>query len=112
MDFKNWADNFDCAITVCDTEANILYINEKASATFKRFGDNLTGRNLKEFHGERAWTMITKMISENQSNHYTIDKGGVKKIVHQKPWYENGKVMGLVEFSMEIPMDMAHYDRG
>lgn len=112
MDFKTWTNEFDCAITVCDTDAKILYINDKASETFKKFGDNLTGRNLRDFHGEKAMAMITNMIIENKCNHYTILKAGVKKIIHQKPWHENGKVMGMVELVFEIPMSMSHRDRG
>lgn len=106
-----WPNELNCAITVCDKEANILYMNEKSKATFKKHGDNLIGRNLREFHGERAWEMICKMIKENKSNHYTITIGGIKKVIHQEPWYENGEIMGLVEYSFVIPMEMAHFDR-
>ena len=40
-----WAEEADCAVTVCDTEGVILYMNEKARATFAQHGD-LIGRNL------------------------------------------------------------------
>ena len=29
-----WADGMNCAVTVCDTEGVILYMNEKARATY------------------------------------------------------------------------------
>ena len=107
----NWQDEFDCAITVCDTEGVILYMNDKSKLTFAKYGDNIIGRNLQEFHGAKSWEMICKMLKNNESNHYTIQKDGVKKIIHQKPWYENGELKGLVEFSFVIPTDMQHFSR-
>ena len=44
-----WAEEADCAVTVCDTEGVILYMNEKARATFAQHGD-LIGRNLFDCH--------------------------------------------------------------
>ena len=34
METFPWADEVDCAVTVCDIEGVILYMNEKARATF------------------------------------------------------------------------------
>ena len=34
-----WADGMNCAVTVCDTEGVILYMNEKARATYIRHGN-------------------------------------------------------------------------
>ncbi|MFI3299032.1 MAG: PAS domain-containing protein [Rikenellaceae bacterium] len=105
-------DNMTCAVTICDTEAKIIYMNQKSRTTFAKYGEDLIGRNLREFHGERAWEMIKMLISENRENHYTILKNGVKKIIHQMPHYdESGMVAGLVEFSFEIPVEMPHYNR-
>ena len=47
-----WAEEADCAVTVCDTEGVILYMNEKARATFAQHGD-LIGRNLFDRSEER-----------------------------------------------------------
>ena len=38
-----WAEEAGCAVTVCDTEGTILYMNEKARAAFAKRGD-LIGR--------------------------------------------------------------------
>ena len=102
----------DCAITECKLDADIIYMNDKAKKTFAKWGDDLTGRNLKECHGAKSWDTIREMILQNRENHYTITKGGVKKIIHQQPHYINGEIAGLVEFSFEIPLDMPHFDRG
>ena len=39
-----WANEMNCAVTVCDTEGIILYMNEKACRTFAKHGD-LIGKN-------------------------------------------------------------------
>ena len=40
-----WANEMNCAVTVCDTKGIILYMNEKACRTFAKHGD-LIGKNL------------------------------------------------------------------
>jgi len=44
-----------------------------------------------------------------------ISKKGKKKLKYQTPWYEDDAkqvVGGLVEFSIILPDEMPHYDRG
>mgnify|MGYP000311486899 CR=1 FL=1 len=36
MNMYEWADEMNCAVTVCDTQGIILYMNEKACRTFRR----------------------------------------------------------------------------
>ena len=46
---------------------------------------------------------------------YTISKKGKKKLIYQTPWYEDDAkqvVGGLIEFSIILPDEMPHYDRG
>ena len=105
-----WAEEADCAVTVCDTEGVILYMNEKARATFAQHGD-LIGRNLFDCHNERSRETIRRMLASGGTNAYTIEKGDVKKIIYQTPWYKDGEVAGLVEFSFVIPFEMPHYVR-
>jgi len=50
-------------------------------------------------------------LASGETNTYTIEKNGVKKMVHQSPWYEKGQIQGLVELSFEIPPVMAHHVR-
>jgi len=105
-----WAEELSCAVTVCDKEANVVYQNSKARKTFKEYGD-LMGKNLKDCHGEKSWKMILEMLESGKSNTYTIEKKGVKKMIHQTPWFEKGILMGLVEFSIELPEEMPHFIR-
>ena len=110
MSDLSWAEELSCAVTVCDREANVIYQNSKARKTFEKYGD-LIGKNLKNCHGEKSWQKISDMLLSGCSNTYTIEKGGVKKLIHQTPWFENGTIMGLVEFSFEIPEEMPHFIR-
>lgn len=107
----DWARELSCGVTVCDKEGVIIFINNTAAATFSKYGDNLVGHNLSEFHPSRAMEMINKMLLDGSSNSYTIEKQGVKKLIHQMAWFDNGEVAGLVELSMVIPFDMPHYVR-
>ncbi len=106
-----WYEEMACAVTICDLDAKIIYMNSKSRKTFAKYGDDIIGRNLREFHGDRAWEVIQRLMRENAENHYTILKGEVKKIIHQMPYYKDGAVAGLVEFSFEIPIDTPHYVR-
>lgn len=100
----------NCAVTVCDNDGIILYMNDKAKETFARHGD-LIGKSLIPCHNERSRAIIADLLASGGSNSYTIEKNGVRKMIYQTAWKENGKVAGLVEISMVIPEDMPHYVR-
>ena len=99
-----------CAVTVCDTEGKILYMNEKSRATFASHGD-LIGHNMFECHSPQSQAKIRELIATDGTNSYTIQKNGVKKMIYQTTWKRDGKVAGLVEISMVIPEEMPHYIR-
>ena len=105
-----WAEELNCAVTVCDTEGVILYMNAKARATFAKHGD-LIGQNLFGCHSERSRDIIRRLLAGGGTNAYTIEKRGVRKMIYQTAWKEGGEVRGLVEISMEIPPEMPHYIR-
>ena len=52
-----WANEMNCAVTVCDTEGVILYMNEKACRTFAKHG-NLIGKNLFDCHNPQSQDKI------------------------------------------------------
>lgn len=106
----DWAKAMNCAVTVCDADYNIIYMNDKARATFASHGD-LIGSNLMECHNERSVAIIKELLATGGVNCYTIDKKGVRKMIYQTAWRDNGSVAGLVEISMEIPEKMPHYIR-
>lgn len=108
---KQWAETVDFAVTVCDKDAKILFMNQKSRETFARHGD-IIGHDLMLYHPPHAREMILKMLSEGISNTYTIEKNGLHKLIHQTPWRdEEGNVAGLVEISVVVPADAPHYVR-
>lgn len=106
-----WAKEMNCAVTVCDTKGIILYMNDKACQTFEKHG-SLIGKNLFDCHNTESIKKINEMLATGGKNTYTIEKNGIKKMIYQTAWKENGIVGGLVEISMEIPQNMPHYIRG
>ena len=107
-----WLDGVDAAITVCDCAGVILYMNEKAALTFAADGGRaLVGRNLMDCHPEPARQKIRRIMESGAANTYTIEKNGVKKLIHQAPWYQDGALAGLVEFSIVIPSELPHFVR-
>lgn len=106
----DWAKEMNCAVTVCDKEGIILYMNDKAKDTFAKNGD-LIGKSLIPCHNENSRAIIAKLLETGGTNAYTIQKNGLKKMIYQTAWKENGEVAGLVEISMVIPEEMSHYIR-
>ena len=98
------------SITISDTEGNVVYMNDKAKETFASHGD-MVGKSLIPCHSERSRGIIAELLRTGGSNAYTIQKNGLRKMIYQTAWKENGEVAGLVEISMVIPEDMPHYVR-
>ncbi len=108
----NFVDELDASIIVCDCEGIILYLNKRAIKNYEKSGgEKLIGTNLLDCHPEPAKSKLKELLLTQQSNTYTIEKNGVKKIILQKPWYENGEYKGFFEMSVEIPKEMNHFIR-
>jgi transcriptional regulator with PAS, ATPase and Fis domain len=109
---ENWKDGVNFAITVCDGDGKIVEMNGKSRATFaKSGGGELVGKSLLDCHPEPSKSKLKKMLVEPYTNAYTIEKNGVKKLIYQTPWLKDGKPAGLVELSLEIPLEMPHFVR-
>lgn len=98
------------AITVCDKEGNILDMNQR-SADVNSKGQKIIGNNLFNCHPEPAATILRDLLEHEKLNAYTIEKNGVKKLIYQVPWYDNGAFGGLIELSIPIPFEMPHFVR-
>lgn len=107
-----WADDMNCAVTVCDKDGIIIFMNRKSRETFCKDGSTLVGTNLFGCHPEHAQAKIRHMLATGESNSYTISKNGLKKMIYQTPWRDaNGEIAGMVEISVVIPEEMPHYVR-
>jgi len=110
---RTWVREFPGAVTVCDRDGVILEMNDKAAAVFQADGGRaLVGTNVLDCHPEPSRSKLSAMLSTGQSNVYTIEKNGVKKLIYQAPWFEGGAYAGFVEISLEIPAEMPHFVRG
>lgn len=109
----DWVRAFPGAVTISDLEHRIIYLNDKAAATWAdKGGKALLGTDLQACHNEHSRGIIDRLLSESGTNVYTIEKQGQKKLIHQTVWRDgSGQVAGLVELSLPIPMDMPHYKR-
>lgn len=112
MTQTDWANEIPLAVTVCDLEGVILYMNEKSKTTFEKDGGpNLIGKNLFDCHSPSSNSKIQDLLDSGSSNVYTIQKNGKKKMIIQTPWFENNEIKGLVEFSVELPEEVPHFNR-
>jgi len=107
-----WVKEFPGAITVCNSKGIILEMNEKALASFQaQGGKKLIGTNLVKCHPEPARRKLSKLMRRRQANVYTVEKGGVRKLIYQSPWYSRGKYRGFVQISLKIPGKIPHFIR-
>jgi hypothetical protein len=112
MNKPDWIKQFPAAVTLCDCEGVILDMNDKAAQTFESDGGYaLIGTNLLDCHPEPARSKVKNMMAACEKHIYTIEKHGIKKLIYQSPWFEDGHYAGFVEFSLEIPFEMEHFVR-
>jgi hypothetical protein len=113
MGYPAWVKEFPGAVTICAQDGTILEMNDRAAQTFKDDGGrDLVGKNLLDCHPEPSRQKVRQLLASRQKNVYTIEKKGVKKLIYQSPWYENGEYRGLVELSLELPAEIPHFIRG
>lgn len=107
-----WDEEAPVAITVTDEHGVIVRMNARARETFAKDGGGaLVGRSVLDCHPEPARAKLAALLADRRANHYTIRKHGQRKIIHQIPWYRDGRYAGLVELSIPIPADLPHFDR-
>ncbi len=113
MEEHAWIKEFPAAVTVCDPQGIILEMNDRSAKTFEKDGGyDLIGSNLFDCHPEPSHGKLERLMDRQETNVYTIEKNGIKKLIYQTPWYQNGEYAGFVEISIEIPFEMPHFIRG
>lgn len=112
MNEVSWIAEFPAAITVSDAGGKILAMNRRSCETFaKDGGEDLVGKSLYDCHPEPARSRLAELLGSPSVNCYTIEKGGIKKLIYQAPWFEEGAYRGMVEISLPIPREMRHFVR-
>ena len=108
----DWTQELASAVTVCDERGTILAMNQASAKTFEADGGrSLIGKSLLDCHPEPSRSMVAEMLARPRPNTYTVEKKGVKKLIHQAPWFKDGKFAGLVELSIVLPANMPHHVR-
>ena len=108
----DWLKEINAAITICDNQGIVVYMNDKSEQVFENDGGkNLIGTNLFGCHPEPALTKLKEMLADGSTNVYTIQKNGKKKIIYQTPWVKENNIEGIVEISFYIPDEMQHFVR-
>ena len=97
----SWINEFPAAVTVCDPDGTILEMNAKAEKTFDKDGGcALIGKNVLDCHPDPARGKLERLLEAHERNVYTIEKNGIKKLIYQSPWFQNGQYAGFVEISL------------
>ena len=108
----DWLKEISAAVTICDKQGTIVYMNEKSAQVFNSDGGkDLLGSSLFDCHPEPALTKLKALLSDGSTNVYTIEKNGKKKMIYQTPWRNGNIVAGLVEISFELPDEISHFVR-
>ncbi len=108
----DWLKEINAAVTICDNNGIIVYMNEKSVQVFENDGGKkLIGSNLFGCHPEPALTKLKEMMADGSTNVYTIEKNGNKKIIYQTPWFNENTFGGFVEISFNIPDEIPHFMR-
>jgi hypothetical protein len=108
----SWIKGFPVSATVCDPDGVILAMNDRAAESYAADGGySLIGLNMLACHPEPARIKTARMLEAQEKNIYTIEKDGIKKLVYQSPWYQDGQYAGFVELVLEIPFEMPHFVR-
>lgn len=66
----NWADDTNCAVTVCDTEGVIIYQNKQSISV----NGDYRGKSMIPCHNERSKGIIARILEKGDTNAYTIEK--------------------------------------
>ena len=100
-----WAEAMNCAVTVCDKEGVIVYMNRKSRETFCKEGKSLIGSNLFGCHPEHAREKIRHMLSTGESNAYTILKHGVRNRLEKPACLDaQSPAANLMEILDQLPL--------
>lgn len=109
---NDWVDGLPVAITATDANGTITAMNRRSCETFAADGgEALIGKSVFDCHPPAARVESEALYRTQKPNHYTITKGGQKKIIHQLPWFKDGKFGGVIEISIPIPDELPHFNR-
>jgi sensor histidine kinase regulating citrate/malate metabolism len=105
--------SIDAALTICDANLVVLYMNDKSAGTFaSQGGSSLVGSNLEACHKPESVAAMRRILASGEPNVYTVSKQGKRKLIWQGIWKSGDEIGGLMEISIPLPDDIPHFDRG
>lgn len=107
-----WIEELPAAITVTDAGGTIIAMNARSRESFAADGGGaLIGKSIFDCHPEPSRTKLQGLYERRETNSYTIEKNGMKKIIHQIPCFTLGSFAGIIEISIPIPDALPHFHR-
>ena len=110
----DWIKDLPVAVVICDRKGVLTYLNDAAAAMYAPFGGYaLLGTSVFDgCHKQQASNDKMMEIMETRKPHtYSIERNGVKRLIHQMPHIINGEVIGIVELAIIIPFEIPHFVR-
>ena len=105
-----WTEHHPGAITICDAAGIIVYMNRTAIQLFEESGgEKLIGSNVLDCHPAASRGAVKKLLENEGTAVFTVEKDGVKRLIYDAPWYSEGKFSGLVEISFLLPGEMKNF---
>ncbi len=102
----DWLESYPACVTICDREANIIFMNQASRQNFARHGGgDLIGQSLYACHSIRSCELIREMLARQTGRTYLTARKGKKRLVHQAPWFRDGRFGGLVETIIDLEPD-------
>jgi transcriptional regulator with PAS, ATPase and Fis domain len=109
---NDWINSLDAAITVCNRDGIITYMNEKSILNFSKYGgEKLIGTNLLDCHPGESKIKLAELLSKELKNIYTTQSGDKHKLIYQLPVYENGEYTAYMEIVIDLPENLATHKR-
>ncbi len=94
----------DIAISVCDRDGIIRYMNDKGEKIFiNEGGRNLIGSHILDCHPEPSRTKLEQMIASRTTNSYFKGSGSERRLIHQAPFFNQGVYDGFIECIIPMP---------
>ena len=102
--FKSIVDEDKCAVVICDTKHQIIYMNPAAQENYKKYGGkDLVGKSIMDCHNEKSCEMIKKVVNwfavdTEHGRVHTFYNEKQKKDVYMVPLrYDSGLLIGYYE---------------
>jgi hypothetical protein len=105
-------DSFPGVVMLCAPDGIVAHMNAAAVTHYAKDGGRaLIGTNILDCHPSPAREKLEELMRDRKTNIYTSEKNGVKRLIYQFPWYQDGEYAGYGEISFEVPLTIPNFVR-